>query len=290
MRVTHSMIFDSTLRNIQANYAAMQRTNDQISTGRRYTSASENPTAVARIMHLRSEEARVEQYRRNADDAIGWLNTTDTALQTAGEALQRARELAVAASNDSLSAEERAMVADEIDQLLMQLTDMANWTHNGEYIFAGRQVSTPPYQPGMPPVYQGDFESIEREINTGVRVQINIIGPDAFGDAMQVLTDLSNDLRANDAAGVRSRINQIDDAHDKLLAANATVGARTNRIEIQRDRLEAIQVNLAELRSQDEEVDVVEAIVRFQSQELVYNASLQAGARLMQQSLLDFLR
>jgi flagellar hook-associated protein 3 FlgL len=290
MRVTHSMIFDHTLRNIQANYAAMQRTNDQISTGRRYNRASENPTAVARIMHLRSEEARVEQYRRNADDAIGWLNATDNALQTAGGALQRARELAVAAGNDAIAAEERDMVAGEIDQLLMQVTDVANTTHNGEYIFGGRQIASEPYVAGTPPVYQGDLNPIEREINDGVRVQINTLGPDAFQGVMQALTDLAADLRADDGPAIRSRIADIDAAHDRMLAANAAVGARTNRIETQSDRLAATQVSLAGLRSKDDEVDMVEAIVRFQSEELVYNASLQAGARLMQQSLLDFLR
>jgi flagellar hook-associated protein 3 FlgL len=290
MRVTHNMVVDNTLRNIQTNLAAMERTNQQISTGRRYNSASENPTAVARIMHLRSSEARVEQYRRNADDAIGWLNATDNALQTGGDTLQRVRELAVSAGNDVLPASERAMIAQEIDQLLLQLTDAANSKHNGEYIFGGRMIDTPAYTAGTPPVFQGDLNPIEREINDRERVQINSFGPDAFEDAMQVLTDLADDLRANDGPAIRASIADIDVAHDQMLAQNATVGARTNRIETQRDRLEATQVSLAHLRSQDEEVDMVEAIVRFNSEETVYNASLQAGARVMQLSLLDFLR
>lgn len=290
MRVTHNMVYDNLVANVQENLSLMHRTQDQITTGRRYNSASENPTAVARIMHLRSSEARVEQFQRNADDAVGWLNASDAALQSAGNVLQRARELAVMGGNDVIAGPERAQIAEEVDQLLAQLTDNANSKHNGEYLFAGRQVTTQPYLPGTPPAYQGDLNPIEREINEGVRVQINTLGPDAFADAMQALTDLADDLRANDGAAIRSRIADIDVAHDQLLAETASVGARTNRIETQRDRLGAEQVSLASLRSKDEEVDMVEAIVRFQSEETIYTASLQAGARVMQHSLLDFLR
>jgi flagellar hook-associated protein 3 FlgL len=290
MRVTHTMKFDNLIANVQSNLARMQRTQDQITTGRRYNSASENPTAVARIMHLRSSEARVEQFRRNVDDAVGWLNASDSALQSAGDILQRARELAVTGGNDVIAAEERALIAEEVDQLLEQLTDYANAKHNGEYLFAGRQTGTQPYLGGTPPAYQGDLNVIEREINEGVRMQINTLGPDAFEDAMQALTDLADDLRANDGPAIRGRISDIDAAQDQMLAELATVGARTNRIETQGDRLEATQVSLASLRSQDDEVDMVEAIVRFQSEETVYTASLQVGARVMQPSLLDFLR
>jgi flagellar hook-associated protein 3 FlgL len=290
MRVTHNMVYDNLISNVRNNLSRMHRTQDQITTGRRYNSASENPTAVARIMHLRSSEARVEQFRRNADDAVGWLNASDAALQSAGDVLQRARELAVTAGNDVLAAEERAFIADEVDQLLAQLTDNANGKHNGEYLFAGRQTGTQPYLAGTPPTFQGDLNPIEREINDGVRMQINSLGPDVFEDAMQALTDLANDLRADDGPAIRGRIADIDAAQDQMLAGLATVGARTNRIETQRDRLDATQVSLASLRSQDDDVDMVEAIVRFQSEETVYTASLQVGARVMQPSLLDFLR
>lgn len=290
MRITHNMLVSNVLKNIQTNLSRLERTQDQISTGQRYNRASENPTAVARIMDLRSSEARVEQYGRNAGNAVAWLNATDAAIQTAGDAIQRARELAVAGSNDVIPAKERQAIAAEVDQLLAQLTDAANSKFNGDYLFSGHLTSTPAYATGTPPVYQGDLNAIEREINEGVRVQINSFGPNVFDSAMQALTDLANDLRADDGPAIRSRIADIDTAHDQMLAQGSIVGARTNRIETQQDRLEAARVSLAQLRSQDENVDMVEAIVRFNSEETVYNASLQAGARVMQPSLLDFLR
>lgn len=290
MRITQNMISSNMLRGIQQNLSPMDRTQTQITTGQRYTRASDNPTAVARIMDLRSSEARVEQYRRNADNAVGWLNATDAAIQSGNDALQRARELAVMAGNDVIPPEERETIALEIDQLLEQMTDAANTTFNGTFVFAGQMTSTPAYTAGSPPVYQGNLDAISREVNDGVQIQINSLGPDVFASSMQAMVDLANDLRANDGPAIRNRIGDIDAAQDELLAQSSVVGARTNRIETQQSRLEATQVSLAQLRSQDEEVDMVEAIVRFNSEEMVYNASLQAGARIMQQSLLDFLR
>ncbi|MEZ4520632.1 MAG: flagellar hook-associated protein FlgL [Thermomicrobiales bacterium] len=290
MRVTHNMIVSNVLSNIQGNLSRLEHAQNQISTGQRYSKASENPTAVARIMDLRSSESRVEQYRRNADNAVAWLNATDAAIQSAGDAVQRARELAVSGGNDVLPQEEREAIAAEIDQLLAQVIDAANSKFNGSYLFSGRLTDTPAYAAGAPPTFQGDLNGIEREINDGVKIQINSAGPDVFASSMQVLTDLANDLRSNDGPAIRGRIADIDAAQDELLAQGSIVGARTNRIETQQDRLEASQVSLAHLRSQDEEIDMVEAIVRFNSEETVYNASLQAGARIMQPSLLDFLR
>ena len=290
MRVTHNMLVSNVLKNIQTNLSRLERTENQISTGLRYNRASDNPTAVARIMDLRSSEARIEQHSRNAGNAVAWLNATDAAIQTAGDAVQRARELAVTGGNDVIPAEEREAIAAEVDQLLEQLTDAANSKFNGDYLFSGHLTNTPAYAAGTPPVYQGDLNAIEREINDGVRVQINSFGPNVFDSAMQALTDLANDLRADDGAAIRGRIADIDAAQDEMLAQGSIVGARTNRIETQQDRLEASRVSLAQLRSQDEEIDMVEAIVRFNSEETVYNASLQAGARVMQPSLLDFLR
>ncbi len=290
MRVTHSMIVTNVMNDVRTNLARMNKTQQQISSGKRYTRASDNPTAVARSMNSRTTESRVEQYQRNVDNAVGWLNTSDAAIQAATDVIQRARELAVMGGNDALPDKERELIAQEVDQLLEQLTDLGNTKFNGSYIFAGQLTETPAYTAGSPPVYQGDTNDVEREINDGVQVAINIHGPDAFGSAMQSLVDLADDLRASDANAIRNRITDLDAAQDDILTQGALIGARTNRIEMQEDRLIATRISLESLRSEDDSVDIVEAIVRFNSEETVYNASLQAGAKIMQPSLLDFIR
>jgi flagellar hook-associated protein 3 FlgL len=104
------------------------------------------------------------------------------------------------------------------------------------------------------------------------------------------LQDLHAALQADDANAIRSSVVRIDDVQNALLEARASVGARVNRLEAAKDRLTDLQVNLSELRSSLEDVDMVEAISSFATAETVLKAALAAAGRSLPPSLLDFLR
>jgi flagellar hook-associated protein 3 FlgL len=97
-------------------------------------------------------------------------------------------------------------------------------------------------------------------------------------------------VAANDPVAIRSQLAAIDAAHTQLLAAQASVGARVNRLEAQRDRLLDAHTSTLRLASEAGDTDMAEAITRFSKEELTYRAALQAGARAIQPTLLDYLR
>ena len=97
-------------------------------------------------------------------------------------------------------------------------------------------------------------------------------------------------LENNDRELAEFLIGNMDLAMDELLSARATVGSRMIRMETTRNRLEQTQITVTSLLSEVEDADIVSAVSELAREENLYQAALMASSRIMQQSLIDFLR
>lgn len=290
MRITQGMITDTTLRNLSANLARLEQFSNALTSGKRISKPSDDPVGVASAMGHHAALEQLDQHLKNIDSARGWLDTTDTALGSAGDALQRARELAVAAANDTTSAADRLAIKAEIDQLSEHVVQIANATHADQYIFAGAKTTTAAYVTGTPPTYQGDSTLIQREIAPGASITVNVVGQTTFDPIFAALGSLSAALAANDSTSIQAAESSLDGAHTTLLTTRAQVGARVNRLQAQSDRLTATQVSVTELLSKVEDTDYTATLSNFSTAQTVYKAALEVGARSLQPSLMDYLR
>lgn len=293
MRITHSMVSDTTIRNLQNNLNRLESIHNSITTGKRLSRPSDDPAAVARTLTYNGDIATGESYLRTMDSSLSWLNATDSALGEAGDLLQRARELAVQGANGALSGGDLAAIGSEVDNILQQMGVTGNASLRGQRLFAGEQIDADPFAlTGVAPgfTYTGDTGQMRREYDQGAYVTINTPGEATFGPAITALLNLRDHLNAGDHAAVSGDLTTIDGAMDTILSARAEVGAKTNRIEAAQGRQNLLQVNLEELRSKSEDTDLVEAVSKFSVQETVYKASLQIGGKAIQPSLLDYLR
>jgi flagellar hook-associated protein 3 FlgL len=294
MRITHGMVTDTSLRNMSNNLNRLEVLHNAISTGKRLSKPSDDPAAVARTLTYNGDIAAGEGYLRTIDSATTWMNATDDALAEAGELMQRARELAVQGANGALTASDMATIGAEVDHILSQMVVTGNASLRGQRLFAGELINADPFAPlgGAPGfAYSGDTGTMEREYDLGAYVTINTPGQATMGPAITALFNLRNNLNAGDSAAITGGdLTAIDAAMDTLIAARAEVGAKTNRLEAAQGRQDLLQVNLKDLRSKTEDVDIVEAISKFSVQETVYKASLEVSGRAIQPSLLDFLR
>ena len=295
MRITHSIVTDTSLRNMSNNLNRLEMLHNEISTGKRLSRPSDDPAAVARTLTYNGDIAAGEAYLRTIDAATTWMNATDDALSEAGELMQRARELAVEGSNGGvMTPEDMATIGAEVDHILSQMVVTGNASLRGQRLFAGELIGADPFTasalaPGF--TYTGDTGTMEREYDLGAYVTINTPGQATIGPAITALFNLRNNLNAGNATAVSSNdLAAIDLAMDTLMAARAEVGAKTNRLEAAQGRQDLLQVNLKNLRSKAEDSDLVEAISKFSVQETVYKASLEVSGRAIQPSLLDFLR
>ncbi len=144
--------------------------------------------------------------------------------------------------------------------------------------------------------YHGGMEDNEtayltREIGVNVNIPLNVLGNDAFGDVFEVMAKAYHYLDDGNAEGLSSDVlGEFDDAMDNLLGYCSEVGAKTNRLELAEQRLSDLKVNLTALFSDSHDVDVAEAIMHLKNEENTYRTALSVGARIIQPSLVDFLR
>jgi len=289
------MIINNMLRNLNDGLRRMERYNDQLSSGKRLRVPSDHPGDVTRAMYFRSQLAEVTQYTANGKEALSWLEATDSALDNAGSVLARARELAVYGATGSLSPSDRAAIAEEVATLIDHLAQVANSALGGRYLFGGHKTDTPPYvvSPTDPPhwEYVGDRGIIEMEIAPEVKLPVNVVGKDVFDEMFQVLQDLHQALLDNDGEKVGGEIlGELDVQIDRLLRVRAEVGARSHRVEAGLERLADLEINVTRMLSEKEDVDVARAIMELKMEENVYRLALASTARIIQPTLLDFLR
>ncbi|SJZ44252.1 flagellar hook-associated protein FlgL [Selenihalanaerobacter shriftii] len=289
MRVTNGMMTNNLLKNLSDNMERLDKFNRQLSTGKKFDMPSQDPTGVVTSMGLKSTLNSNEQYIDNIDQALTWTSTTENALKNATKTLQRTRELAVYGANDSLSDSDRNAIADEVEQLREGLTEVANTDYNGRYIFAGYKTTTEPY-PTADSNYQGDNGAIDREITRGVEMKINQDGA-FFKGVFDEMKDLVTDLRnGNGDAISNTRIGNLDKKLNKVLRLRSEIGAKQNRLELTKSRLDEDKIKFKKLLSKNEDVDIAETIMNLKMSENVHRAALSSGARIIQPSLMQFLK
>ncbi len=145
MRITHRMIANNANVNLQHSLNRLQHYSNRLSSGKLFQRASENPVGVGRVMSYTASIARNEQYSSNINQARGWLDNTELAMQNGLDVLQRIRELAVYGANETLTAEDRRAISPEVGELIRHLIGVANSEANGLYIFGGHQTLEKPY-------------------------------------------------------------------------------------------------------------------------------------------------
>lgn len=287
MRVTQSMLSNNLLRNLSNSYNRLGKLQDQISTQKKFTKPSDDPVAAMLGMNYRTDLNRIQQYQRNIGEVKNWIDSTDDALDKAVLALQRIRELTVQASNGTLEGDQRKAIAEEVKQLKEHLRDIGDTQVGGKYIFNGTKTNERPSVTGYA------TGTIELEVFSGIKIPVNIEGAPLFKDMLDDnngdIQGLINALENNDPS-IGDFLGKIDANIDKFLAARAQVGAKQNRVELMEDRLSQQEVFSSRILSDNEDIDIEKAIMELTTQESVHRAALSVGSRIIQPTLVDFLR
>lgn len=328
MRITNSMMLNSMMRNMGKNLNRMNKSEESLATGKKFLTPSDDPIGVSRSLRLNTDVSNMEQYKRNAEDALSWMETTEMAIDNLVTIFHRARELTVQAINGTNSDDERKAISAEIDQLKGQIVSVANTTYAGSYIFSGFKTNMPlmdksgayllqtdpPTPPPDEPVLTAG-EVIEYNVGIADKIAINILPQRLFGaidgiDApinttgdvssadplnktsqmIKVFDQLISDLDSGNTTGVSNSLTRLDTHFNNINAVRSEIGVKTNRLELTLNRIGDDTINLKSLLSKNEDADVAEVIMNLKMQENVYKASLSGGARIIQPSLLDFLR
>ena len=292
-RVTESSIHTRVLNNLQRSISKGQKIQEQLSSGKQINRPSDSPTGTVSSMQLRGESRANQQYSRNADDGVGWLSTLDSTLTSASTLVNRARDLTVQGlSSGSNSAQSNEALASEIDQIKSSLVGYANTKYLDRPVFGGTTTGDVAYDPNG--TYVGDDGQTTRTVGANSKIRVDANGPEAFGTGdtqlFTVLQNISDSIRSGDTDALNDNLQKLDSASDLMKNTLSDVGARYNRVtqmkQSAQDRLLSITSQLSDV----EDIDLPKTIMDMQLQQTSYQAALAASAKVIQPSLIDFLR
>jgi len=287
-RITQSTVTTSALRGLQANLGRVQTLQEQLSSGRRIARASDDPAGTAASMILRTAQAADEQYQRNSDHAKGRLTVTDSALTGLSDRVRAVRELMVASNNGALNPDGRAALAAQVDAIRSEVIDLYNTTYLERPVFGGSVAGTQAVDPSSG-TYVGNDVPIEARISADAVIRIDVKGTDAAADVLPAaLSAVSASISGGGATA--TDFTAIDSAFSTVQRALGDVGARAQRVETTNSLVESHRLDLVSRISENEDVDLPETIMNLQAQQVGYQAALGAAAKVLQTSLLEFLR
>lgn len=296
MRVTQGMLSNNMLNNLINNQSKMDKYFEQLYTGKKISRPSDDPVVAMKGMAYRGQLLEIEQFKRNTGEVTTWMDNSDSALDKSTNAMQRLRDLAISAGNVAYGSEELASIKAEAEQIKQDLIDIANTKVNDKYIFNGTDTGTKPITVDA----DGNIADITHnsnpviiEVANGTRLQSNVDGAKVFGeDLFKDIDDflLSLDGPEGENVDVDASLEAIDKQTSDMVNARADLGARMNRLDLVVARLEEQEVIATKTMSDNENVQYEEAITNLLTQESLYRASLSAGSRIIQPSLIDFLR
>lgn len=296
MRVTTKMMLSDASSLLNKNLERLKRLQTEAASGKKLQRISDDPYATEQALSFRSALALSKGNLRSIDLSENWMEATDAALGQLSDLVTHANTIAEQGANDTIAASEREGLAQNIDELLQQVLQLANTRHRGQHIFAGFQTDRPPFvlNAGPPPAatYQGDNGEIQRQVAPDYKMTINVSNGGPFPAVFQALSNLVTDLRdTSPGAGQRvaNRLTGLESAADKVLASRASIGAKLDRLQDTGSRLEQVQIGLETLLSKAEDADMAETIMNLAQQEMAYRTALQVNGRVLQPSLLDFL-
>lgn len=322
MRVTNKMLSNNFLRDMRNNLGNMKTLQGQLSSGKEIRRPSDNPFKVARAMMLHTDINTNKQYNENIKDTLNWLDTTDTAMNQAGNVLQRVRELLISSGNAAYGSNERKAIKDEINEKVGEFAQILNTNFDGKFIFAGSRGTSKPLGTdkvkGNTELFLSDRDGnrltsdleqqmlgqkLSVEISQGVTMEYNVTASEVLTftddkgnahDLTKIFKNVIEHLDSDDPSVTEKLTGQdlgdISATINNILKIRAEVGAKQNRMESAKEKNEEESFNMTDILSKTEDIDITEKVMEYSTAQTVYLASLQTSAKVIQPSLIDYIR
>ncbi len=302
-RITNQMTSQMTLAGIESALDRLDTTQQELSTGKSINQPSDNPSGTALALQLNTDLSNLTSYSNNITDGTGWTTAQSSALTDITNSVQRIQELTTEAANGTQTAADMQASAQEVNQLIDQIKQDANTQYNGQYIFSGAATGTAPYQSGSNDAYAGDSGQVTRTVGPNTSLAVNadlasVLGtgqtvsgqPAGDGKLLNTLRNIASDMQSGNSSSLSANdLSQLDSNLGSLNGLTANLGAATDRLQMAASRIQTLQTSDAQTLSNTQDADMAQTEVDFSTQQAALTAALQAGAKVVQQSLMNFL-
>lgn len=329
MRVTENTNFDVMRNSVHRSKGRMEELQMQASSMRKLNKPSDDPVGAAKILEIRTDKTNHQQFQQNAKLAEAFLNNTEQVIQELSEIAMRAKEIAIGQSSGASSNKgTRLGVAEEVGQLIQQAMNSSNRRMGDRYLLGGFRTERPPVNGEGS--YQGDDGQVMVEIARDVFITTNLPGLEVFNTVSadsadwrtmqasrmpaeeeqqrteflegniaegEVNLNLFNELQrlrigllTGDINEIRGTLDNFDQLTSHLVALRSRVGSRLSGLQNTMQALERHDITHSELSSAIEDADMAEVMGNLAKEETVLKSTMQSSTRLVQPTLMDFLR
>jgi len=292
MRITNGMIYRNFLNNLFRINEHLEEDYEKIASGKRIKRPSDDPLGMARSIRYRSYLSTIRQYKRNIEMAISWQNLTESALKAVENALQRVQEIAISQASDTANANTRKNAAKEIENIKKHILGIVNTKFGNRYIFAGYITDKQPFSESDNN-YHGDEGLIKIRINSNTQLSFNIPGS-VFAPAdginiFQMIDNLKDAMENNEPENIRACLDEIKQALDQVINAQASLGAKMNLFEEIKVQLADMDLDFTGIISNTEDADLAKVTIDLGICQTVYQATLTATAKAIPINLFNYL-
>jgi flagellar hook-associated protein 3 FlgL len=278
----------------------------KLASGKQIVKPSDDSEKSAVIQRLQTAIDRQSVYERSLDTAENRLASEESALMSSERILQRIRQLAVQSNTDTLSVDDKEILANEITSLREELLSLANTQDaNGNYVFAGSNVQAKAFDVNADGdiIYQGDKTQTSVDISDQRRLVLNRAGDEVFmsvdrevdGDTQnisffKVIDDFAQALATDDEDALNLGLEEISSITERMGASIADLGSRISTVNNQREILEDTNLRYQDLLSNAQDLDYATAVTKLSAELLSLEAAQASFAKISQLSLFNYIR
>lgn len=299
MRITNNMASRMAVTQFDVARQKLEEAQRRVTTGQKFTSASDDPTAALSVMENTGALRALDQYKRNIATGNRRLSLEESAVGQLSTILERAKELGIAQATGTMTPSNRLAAMGEVNQLIQQVVGLGNTQDGSDYLFGGTKADTPPFVlDNTGQVYtftaSGGAGSRQVEIGAGQRAGTAHDGTQVFGTTasgpLKALQDLATALSGGSGPVVADALPALDTALASTQSQLGEIGARQNQMQIADANITAFSQNLTTLNSNLQDIDVETAITELVGRQTAYQAAMAATSRVMSLNLTDYLR
>lgn len=298
MRVSTYSTSEDIVAQIQQLSLRQSRLQTEVSTGQRIFKPEDDPAAVGRLLGLNSESGQISQFKTNASRALDVSQASYSGLQSIKDISDRAGEIATLGAG-AQSPDASKAYAKELNQLIEQTVQLGNTKFGNDYLFAGTALSTVPYTAARNSA--GDVTGVTFAGNAGqTAIQLSptaSISPGTTNttnlgirDFLNNLVALRDALNVGTSAAVNAVRPSLDTSENTLVNSLSEHGAVQLRIEVNQKQLQTRSDQIDQLVSKEADVDLPTTVVKLSQTSTAYEAALSSATKILQLSILDFLK
>ena len=304
MRITMNMQKNETLLTLNDQQEQINQLSQEISSGVKLTSPSDDPYAWSQAMNVQQSLREYNSFLGGINFATGWDQATESALSQLSDLVSQAKQIAISASSAN-STSQNAALASQLDGILQQAVTLANSQYGDQYIFGGTSTTTAPFSidDSTGTVnYSGDSNSIKvktssSDASSGGSTVVNLTGDQVFsyssgGSTLNVLQEiwgLKQAIQNGDSATISSKLTTLDDAFNHINNESTTIGSMLSELTTQQSAINAFQTNEQSTLSNLQDTDVASATIKLQQAQTAFQAALQVTSMLGNLNLATYL-